>query len=514
MISLRPYQQDATTNIREAFLAGARRVLFTLPTGGGKTVIFSWICQQTAAKGGRICILVHRDELLGQVSRSLASFGVPHGIIAAGYVPTTDAVQVASVFTLARRLKSKPEFYKWYDFNLIIADEAHHVVAGSWDVVLKEFPQAHVLGVTATPARLDGKGLARSFDVLVSGPTVQELTDDGHLMPATIYAPPGMGVDFSRLKTRMGDFDRAELAKMFEKPTVYGCAVSHYKKYAAGVPAVAFCVSVKHAEETAAKFREAGVNAASIDGGLDSTERRRRVAQLTEGEIDVLTSCDLISEGFDCPAIGAAILLRPTKSLALYLQQVGRALRPYPGKSEAIILDHAGNVLRHGLPAQDREWKLTEDRATGEQGEKKIPLRTCMNCYAIVRVVRGQDKCPKCEHPWPVAERALLEQVDGELVKMTRREQEQAAREQSRRAALAAAKSLSPEARGRMVDGAKNLTEMQRVARMLGESSGWAWQMWQQKTQMARRAVMGTAAPAVQVQQAAQKYDPVTAEAF
>lgn len=348
MIQLRDYQEDVVADIKQAYCERIRRVLLVLPTGGGKTVIFSHIGRAAAEKGKRVAVLVHRAELLEQVATTLARFGVPHGLIAAGHPETDAAVQVASVQTLARRLGRSRRA-----FDLIITDECHHAVAGQWQDVLGSMPNARSLGVTATPVRLDGRGLGSAFDAMIEGPTIAELTAAGHLVPARVFAPPAR-LDLSRIKVRAGDYDARQLAEIMAGGTLTGDTVAHYRRLATGRPAVAFCASIEHSQLVAARFREAGVSAAHVDGKTDAAERRRLIAALGTGELQVLTNVDLIGEGVDLPAIVAVILLRPTKSVARFLQSVGRALRPSPGKSEAIILDHAGCTWMHGMPDAPR----------------------------------------------------------------------------------------------------------------------------------------------------------------
>ena len=417
---LRPYQQQAIADLRDAYRAGAKRPLLVLPTGGGKTVIFSDVAQSAVQRGGRVIVLVHRQELLTQSSRALSRLGVPHGCIAPGYPWQPRApVQVASVQTLVRRIE-RIEAAGWRP-SLIVVDEAHHAVAGSWATVLRFWGQARVLGVTATPIRMDGRGLAGAFDALVEGPQIAELIEHGYLSPPMVYAPP-MQMDLSGVKTRGGDYDRAELGARVDKATVTGDAVSHYARICPGVPSIAFCVSVAHAEHVAEQFRGAGWQAASIDGSMDDTTRRRMIEDLGAGRLDVLTSCDIISEGTDIPIVGAAILLRPTKSTGLYLQQVGRALRSYEGKRCAYILDHAHNTKIHGLPDDDRQWSLdgAPTRSSKRETEGPPPPFTCQSCLAQIRVPLPPT-CPACgaELVRGPDRMESLKTVDGELTLVT-----------------------------------------------------------------------------------------------
>jgi superfamily II DNA or RNA helicase len=419
-ITLRPYQTTLVERTRANFIVGKRAQLLVLPTGGGKTVCFSYMAGAARAKGLTVWILAHRVELLEQISKTLRDFGIAHGMIAPGYLgDRRQPVQVASVFTLARRLD------RYTAPDLIIVDEAHHAISKStWGTVINTFPEARLLGVTATPIRLSGEGLGDLFQVMVQGPTVADLIEQGALSPYRLFAPAG--VDLSGVHSKMGDFVRGELAGAMDKRSITGDAVSHYNKLAPGKRAIAFCVSVEHAEHVAAQFREAGIPAASIDGGMDKALRQSVLASFTAGDLRVLTSCDLVSEGFDVPAIEVAILLRPTQSLGLYLQQVGRALRIFPGKAEAIILDHAGNVKRHGLPDEDRIWSLDGKSKKRAAKPSEVLVKTCPQCFATV--ASAATHC-LCGHAF-VAVARVVEQIEGNLeevnVEQARREARQA----------------------------------------------------------------------------------------
>lgn len=414
-VTLRGYQVAAVEAIRELF-RDVKRVLYVLPTGGGKTVTFSYIVRQCRQKGRRVVVVAHRIEIVRQISRALTRQGVAHGIIAPGYAPTDDAVQVAMVQTLVNRLDTLPEP------DLLVIDEAHHTVAGSWQTVTAAWRNALQLGVTATPERLDGRGLGVAFDEIVLGPSARALIDMGSLADFTYLAPPNETLDLSGVHTRGGDYAADELAQALERSTIVGDAVQHYAEHLGGKPAIAFCISVAHAEHVAERFRAAGWRAASIDGGMGKLERDGILADLEHGRLDVLTSCDLVSEGFDVPAVQGALLLRPTKSLALFLQQVGRALRPKADGSKAVILDHVGNCHRHGLPDWDREWTLH-----GKIKRDKNPAVTvCELCFKTMPAELprsagfacggvGSFPCPYMEEK-KTKPRPPLEEVDGQLV--------------------------------------------------------------------------------------------------
>jgi DNA repair protein RadD len=438
VITLRTYQSDAVNGIRRAYREGKRAPLLVLPTGGGKTVTFSYVTQSAAAKGRCVYLLVHRAELVKQIAGTLARFGCTHNIIAPGpivrqcqadqfrahgrtYVQPGARVFVASVQTLVKRLDKIPTDMAP---DLIVIDEAHHLTAGTmWGTVVEKFPKAYLLPVTATPCRLDGKGLglgAGGFcDELIMGPTMRELIEAGALSPYRIFAPPN-ALDLSGVKTRAGDYAKDQLATAVDKPMITGDVVQHYHRLAAGRRALVFCVSVEHARHVASEFAASGVESEFLDGTLDASEREAIIKRFEAGTTMVLTSCDLVSEGFDCPAIEAAILLRPTQSLSLYLQQVGRALRMFPGKTEAIILDHVGAVQTHGLPDEDREWSLDGvkrgKRQAANDNEPGVDrVSTCPKCFTIHLPAA---ECPTCGHVYPIKARQL-EQADGELQEIT-----------------------------------------------------------------------------------------------
>jgi superfamily II DNA or RNA helicase len=410
MITLRDYQQAGASDIRDAYRRGKRRPLFVAPTGSGKTVLFAYIAQNAAKIGNPVLILVHRQELVDQTCRTLNAFGVAHGVVAAGRTPDrSHLVQVASVQTLVRRLAH-------YNPSLIIADEGHHATAGSWLKVIAAYPSARVLGVTATPERLDGKGLGEVFDALIMGPAVRDLIRAGHLAPPVYFAPP-MAADFSGVKMRGGDFAADQLAAAMDRATITGDAVDHYRRICNGAPAVAFCASVAHAQHVADQFASAGYHAGTIDGNMEREARRDIVRALGDGRLNVLTSCEIINEGFDLPIVEAAILLRPTMSLGLHLQQIGRVLRPSPGKTRSVILDHVGNLARHGLAEAEREWRL-EGRPKGKRKaqEENVEVCQCPNCYCCHDPA---PECPECGHVYERKAREIehrdgtLEMVDG-----------------------------------------------------------------------------------------------------
>ncbi len=409
-IELRNYQTRGVADIRAAYGAGRKSVAFIAPTGSGKTIVLTYIAHGATAKGNRMAVIVHRAELIRQTSVALNSMDVRFGIVAPGVLPQPDMpVQLAMIQTLVNR----PDAIQ--SPNLIIIDEAHHVLADSYLQIIARYPKAKILGLTATPQRLDGKGLGTVFEQLVMGPSVQELIDTGFLSRPKYYAPP-TGLDMTGVKRTAGDFNKKQMGERVDRPTITGSAVEHYLKICPGVPAVAFCASVKHAEHVRDQFIAAGIPSAAIDGKLSDDERVDRVAALTDGRIKVLTSVDVISEGFDLPSVTAAILLRPTESLALSMQQIGRVLRPSPGKTFAFVLDCVGNCMRHGLAEEPREWNLAgRPRKSAATGFTQMSLSTCPKCAAVHVPANA---CPECGHAYPPRSR-LIGEVDGQLAILT-----------------------------------------------------------------------------------------------
>lgn len=406
-IVLRDYQERDADRLREEYRAGRKSPLYVAPCGAGKTVLFAYMAMNAVKRGREVLINVHRQELVDQVHRALSAFGVGHTFIAGGYeFDRTQPVKIASVRTLANRLS-------WINPGFIIIDEAHHVAAQTWSSILQAYPTSHRLGVTATPSRLDGAGLADFFDTLVMGPSYEELTNAGYLTSIKAWAPPLF--DTSNLRMQRGDFAHSDVVDRAARPSVTGDSIQHYRDIAPFKRAVVFDVSVDSARARADAFRAAGFKAECIDGTMDRLVRRDIVSAFTRGDIHVLTSVDLVSEGFDLPAIEVAISLRPTASLVLWKQQAGRVLRPSSGKDHAILLDHAGNIDRHGLPNEDREWSL-ESNDVVHKSATHTGVRVCLQCFAVNK--HSARKCGQCGEPFQKKERHVS-QKKGKLVPVT-----------------------------------------------------------------------------------------------
>jgi superfamily II DNA or RNA helicase len=414
VVSLRPYQEQLLEDIRVSMRAGHRRILAVMPTGAGKGTTIAVMVRNAADRGKRVLILAHRKELIIDLSKRIATLGIEHGIICAGQSEDlAKAVQVGSVQTVVRRIGRIPAPC------LIVQDEAHHLIRGNtWGKIVDAWPDAYLIGKTATPARLSGEGLGEGhggyFTDMVLGPSVQMLTSAGYLTPVKIYAPPQVA-DLTGIRTRAGDYANDQAAAAMTRPTVTGDAITHYQRIAAARPAIAFCCNVNHATTVSDAFNAAGIGAATLLG--NTTDRDALVARFAAGELQVLVTVDVVSEGFDCPGAAVAILLRPTQSEGLYLQQVGRVLRPAPGKAAAIILDHVGNVHRHGFPDDHRDWTLDDARQrTGKGGPPAPCVRTCEACFAAFAPA---PQCPVCGTPSKLSTRELKQQA-GELQELAR----------------------------------------------------------------------------------------------
>lgn len=459
-MELRYYQSQAIEQLRAKYRQGIRSQLLVMPTGAGKTVLFSAMTASAAQRGNRTWIVAHRSELIEQISECLAQFKVDHSTMEGGRFVGDPrmATTVCMVQTLVRRAKFMDAP------NFIIVDEAHHAVGTTaWKKVIDAYPSARILGVTATPERLSGEGLGGTFEDMTVGPTTAQLIEQGHLAAYRLFAPP-THLDLRGVRSTAGDWSKKQLEERLAKSTIVGDAIAHYRNHCPGKRAIAFCITVAHAEATAMAFRSAGIASESIDGTMLGPDRKAALGRFRRGATMVLTSCELVSEGFDLPSVEAALLLRPTQSLALYLQQVGRALRPMAGKTSSIILDHAGNSLRHGLPDDERAWSL--DGWASKQSKNaggEYPVRTCPRCFAVMPA--AAQHCSACGNKLPVAERKI-EVVSAELVEAERVRLEAAAK-----------KARSEQGRSHTMEELVALGK----ARGYAHPAAWAWHVYKSR---------------------------------
>lgn len=424
---------------------------------------------ECASRGMSVWFVCHRAELVAQTSHTFHNFGIRHGFIASGKPQNqNELVHICSIDTIKNRLAvmTPPK--------LIIFDECHHLGAAGWTRVQENIPNAWNIGLSATPQRLDGKGLAANFDEIVLGPRVSWLIENGFLSEYRAFAPSVP--DMKGVRKSMGDFVRSEAEEVMDRPTLTGDAITHWRKHANGMRSVAFGVTVAHSQHIAEQFNAAGIPAAHLDGNTPKHDRARIIREFADGEIRLLSNVDLFGEGFDLSAIAqrdvtidCVLQMRPTQSLALHLQQVGRALRPAPGKV-AVILDHAGNILRHGLPDEDREWSLAgrEIKKKGANDNEIPPPVTCPGCFGQIKRP-APPVCPYCGERLAPNVREITVGA-GELKEITEREKQELKRR-----------------RMREQSDAKSFEELVRLGAERGYSSpqGWAYQIMRSRQRRA-----------------------------
>lgn len=348
-MSLRHYQINLINKVLKSFEAN-NKLMMQLPTGGGKTFILANLVKGWVGDSKRVLVLVHRKELINQIYETLCKFGIYAGVIQAEHKITNYnlPVQVASIQTLVKR--------EFPEADYIVIDEAHHVgLENTYGKILNEYQNAKVLGVTATPVRLDGKGFDDVFEELITEISVKELIQQGFLSDFDVYSCP---VDLKGIKIKMGDYNEKQLGERLNNQEIIGDLVSSWVKYAYKKRTIVFAVNVAHSLNIVNRYKEYGAKAAHIDGTTPKTIRDAIIEKFKNGELDILSNCNIVSEGFDVPACECVQLARPTKSLVLYLQQVGRGLRPFAEKEKAIILDHGNLIDAHGMPDFPFIWTL------------------------------------------------------------------------------------------------------------------------------------------------------------
>lgn len=411
---------------------------FLVVEGGGKSVLAAEIAKLATLKGSRVLFLVHRIELCDQIEKTFNWWGVDMTLCTVGMVQT-----------ISRRLK------KIDPPNLIITDENHHCPSKTYKKIYEYFPDASILGVTATPTRLDGSGLAEVNDVLVEGVTARWLIDNGFLADYEYYAPPT--VNTKNMKHSMGDF----------KPTdedyadVYGDVIAHYKKLAEGKQTICYCPTVEISKRTAEEFKSAGISAEHVDAETPKKERLEIIERYKNKEIKILTNVNLFSEGLDIQGCECCILLRPTESLSLYIQQAMRCMRPAPDKT-AIIIDHVGNVFRHGFPDDDREWTLEGKKRT-KKTENTVMVKQCPQCYFTYSVERI---CPNCGWQVQRTEAEIKHDKEVELIKLD------ADKKQRIRESAGSKKRI---------DDCKTFRECVEWCKLNGKKTGYAYFHWKNR---------------------------------
>jgi DNA repair protein RadD len=417
MTELRPYQKDVVGEFERTVEAGCKHIILVAPTGSGKTIIGGEIIRHMTTRGQSVLVLAHRREIITQTSGKLTDHGIRHGVIQAGLenlFRPMESVQVASVQTLwVRAVRS--ESMPLPPANLLIIDEAHHCPANTYSKIIDAYPDAVLLGLTATPCRGDGRGLGGIFETLIECPQVAALIEGKYLVKTRVYAP--VDPDLRGVKTQAGDYVENQLADRMDRPKLIGDIITHWHKYGERRQTVAFACSVGHSIHIRDEFIRAGVRAEHIDGSTPKDQRDETLARLACGATEVVTNCMVLTEGWDMPVVGCCILARPTKKMGLFRQMIGRVLRPADSKPDAIVLDHSGAVFRHGLPEDHVEWTLDPDRRAESpahqkrQSARESKLIECSQC-ATLRI--GGKPCPHCGF-MPQRPAQYVAHVEGDL---------------------------------------------------------------------------------------------------
>lgn len=399
-MKLRDYQQELYRGTVEAFKQGFRRPLVVAPCGAGKSYLFAEMIRKTR---GEVLVLTHRQELKAQHEELLETLGITNA-------------RVSMILTEANRLGQYPKP------ALIITDEAHLSRSNSWMKVI-EYYDTYTVGLTATPIRLDGKPLGDIYDELIVGVDTRWLIENQRLAPYEYYAPTLIEAD--GLRKVAGDYVASDLEQLMAGRAIYGDVIRTYLRLAPGERSIAYCVSVRHARETAEAFRAAGIRAEAISSGTPGGKRAEILEDFRAGRITVLCNVGIISEGVSINEVSCCMLLRPTESVALGIQQMMRCMRYMPGKT-AKIIDFVGNYTRVGLPDEDRAWSLKEHlvrkKQLNEDGD--FYIRSCPECFMTFQTA---PVCPYCGHVYPLKPREIEAHKEIELQRITAEEAQRVA---------------------------------------------------------------------------------------
>ena len=385
MVKLREYQTNLINNIRKKYQKKA--ICVVAPCGSGKSIIEGMIAKMATDKKNRVLFLVHRKELCQQIKDTFNFCGVDWTYC-----------KIAMVQTVTRHLDNEIEP------QIIITDENHHCLANSYIKIYKHFDKALKLGFTATPIRLGGKGLGPVYNDMVEGPKVDWLIKNNFLAPFVLFGVKL--IDRSKLHIRNGDFKINEINELTEEEKIYGKTIKNYEIHAKGKKTIVYCSSIKASKNTTETFISAGYKACHLDAKTPKQERAKIVKEFRENKIDILCNVDLFGEGFDIPDCECVILLRPTKSLALYIQQSMRSMRYKPGK-KAIIIDHVGNYMEHNLPNYDHEWSLNDKVKKKKKSEELI--QECPECFAVLEP--NTKICPECGFEFKTDEKPAIQKA-------------------------------------------------------------------------------------------------------
>ncbi|WP_323703178.1 DEAD/DEAH box helicase family protein [Staphylococcus nepalensis] len=405
MIPLRDYQEELVNGLYNSMSKGNKNIMVQSPAGSGKSVTMSEIARRATEKGNRVLFIVHRRELVSQIKGTFIANDVD-----------MDLCHVGMVQTVANRIKKDKEPTP----AIILVDEAHHALAKTYTDIFEHFPNAFVYGFTATPWRMSNKGFTDIFEDLILGKTVQWLIDNERLAPFKYYSKNLMNDNKLKHKST-GDFSNESISLALE-PQIYGDVIDNYKKFAKDKKTIIYTHNVESSKEVAEKLNDNGYNALQVDGKTPKQQRELAMELFREGKVNILVNAELYGEGVDVPDCECVILLRPTESLTLFIQQTMRAMRYQPNK-QAIIIDHVGNYVRHGLPNTEHGW-LEHFNGSNKKSDSKnsIPIKECPECFGVVE--SAYTICPYCGSEFPkeevqeltVDETAELEEVTEEMI--------------------------------------------------------------------------------------------------
>lgn len=456
---LRGYQQELITKIRQSLASGHHHIIVQSPPRTGKTVVMAEIARRTTDKGNRACFIIHRKEVLEQAKATFQEQGVDPNLLEAGMVQSltrhVDAMQAPEV---------------------ILIDEAHHALAKSYTRILEAFPQAYVLLFTATPVRTGRNQLDQIADDIIVGKSIKELTEQGFLAPFKYYAAKDKDVDNQKLRrSSTGDYVAASIEDAVSHK-IYSHTVDEYLAKAGGKQAVVYTYSVEAANHLAAEFTARGITAEAIDATTPAQVRDTAVQAFRDQQLKVLVNVNLFTEGIDLPNVDCVIMVRPTMSLALYMQFSMRCLNPRPGKM-ATIIDQVGNWERFGLPNADRDWEaLAKSKAKAAKSLKRsgIQVIQCPDCFGVVEKSEVEDNtCPLCGYS-PMVKKRMYEEKKAELTEIKESDQ-------VKRIKKIISDQVMLNVSTKRVDQLQSRKEFEAYAKLHGYKPGWVWYMWDKK---------------------------------
>jgi DNA repair protein RadD len=407
---LRDYQTNTINAVRDKAKEGKKRVVIVLPTGAGKTTVAAEMIRLMLMHGRRVLFIVHRQELAFQARGRFFDFNIPTDIEMGKYKGGGMPVTIASIQTLSRR--------GYMPKDIVFVDECHHAVSASYKKVLEQYMDGHIYGLTATPYRLDRKRLGEIFQDVVAVTNNLELIAHGHLVEARYWAAAEL-IDTKDIKITAGEYNNKDLFCAADKPALYKNVVKNYKKHCPnGERAIVFNVNKQHSKKTAQEFLDQGVPAMHLDCDTPSSKRIEILDMYAAGVFQVLCNVAILTEGYDLPSVHCIILNKATTSKALYMQMIGRALRPSLYKKNAIVVDHARNVIDHGYIEDELEFDIHKEKKKGPK--KDAPVKVCpgiddVECGALVHA--AVMTCPECGYEFP---QSIMEEKEGEFKELVR----------------------------------------------------------------------------------------------